>query len=339
MEEATTEGVQPQEDVAKILEPQTDKETQEELDLIHEAVGTGKGTVIPPKDIDDFAPSEVIEPEPEPEQEPEQEPESQEEPVTEEPTSQPVTSQAEPEKDDTGVYDQPTAVDPGDFKPRDYSFTVQTTDGKTRTFKTLEDVESFETQIDGDSALISPGQFSLFNRKSSLMEKGVADDRYRYDQSKEAWEAERAQQEARDQYNLQWYNEANYLRKTGKLPSMSDELSTADWRDPEVAKQPAVKETIAIYDWMEKENNQRMAAGLPPEFSLVSAYNAMQLDAIKNGERDEENRAKTASRKQGARVSGKTPYVPTNDTRKGMIVGPQRGLDALMADYAASQEY
>lgn len=236
-----------------------------------------------------------------------------------------------PETDETGVYTPPTATDPGEFKPKDYSFSIQTTDGKTHKISSPEDAESFATQLDEHPELITASQFLTLGRKTATMEQNLARDQESYDQAKVKFEEEQTQATNREQYLTQWQGEINYLRQKGELPAITNELNNADWTDPKVAASPGVKEALAIFKWMEEENNNRMAVGLPPDLSVVSAFNTMQLEAIRNEEKDTLSREKEATRKRGAMVGGKAPYTPSN-TPKGTLVGPARGLDDLATE-------
>jgi hypothetical protein len=242
-----------------------------------------------------------------------------------------------PEADEAGVYAPPTVEDPGDFKPKDYSFTVQTTDGKAHKITSVEEAEALASRLDTNPELISASQFLTLGRKTAFMEQGIAADRQVYDKAKEEHDAQDAQTQTREQYLTQWQAETNYLRSKGGLPPITDELNNSDWTDPKIASQTGVKETLAVFKWMEEENNRRIAAGLPPDLSVVSAHNAMQAEMKETAERDEDNAERSVNRSRGAMVGRKAAFIPDNKPA-GKLVGAARGLDDLMTDaYYAAQ--
>jgi hypothetical protein len=237
-----------------------------------------------------------------------------------------------PEKDEAGVYKEPTIEDPGDFKPGDYSFSITTTDGKTHNFATPADLDAFATTLDDNPELISASQFSLFNRKSALMEQGIASDKKEFDANKEKFDAEQNLQTTRNNMITQWNKEINYLAKSGDIPEISDENNKADWADPEVAKDPAVVARLALFKWMETENNKRMDAGLEPMKSILDAHNAMQLESMRGQEKKVADKAKEVRRAKGAMVAGPTSHI-SEEQPKDSIVGTGGSLDDLVAEY------
>lgn len=235
------------------------------------------------------------------------------------------------EPDETGVYAPVTVPDPGDFQPKDYSFSLQTTDGRTHKISTPEDAEQFALQLDTNPELISASQFLMLGRKTAQMEQGIATDRFAYDQAKTQHEAQAAQQVTRDQYLNQWQGEINYLQSKDQLPPVAPALNGADWTDPKVASEPGIKERLEIFKYMETENNSRMEAGLPPDLSIVSAYKAMVAEQWEAGVKEADNKEKGVRRSRGAMVGGKAPYEPAV-TSPGNLVGAPKGLDELATE-------
>lgn len=251
------------------------------------------------------------------------------------PLDQPAAELKE-EKDEEGVYEEPKTEDPGDFKPGDYSFEVKTTDGKTHKISAPEDIDSFAAKLDDDPELITASQFSIFNRKSALMEQGIASDKKEFDANKETFDKEQAVQETRESALKQWNNEINYLAKEGKLPDISEANNRADWSDPEVAKDPAVKARLDLLAWMNQENEKRMSAGLEPTKSLVDAFNNRRLEQIETKDKEQEKTDTQKRRERGSRVGGNAPYAPPPAT-KGSIVGTGGSLSDLVDEYMMSQ--
>lgn len=285
----------------------------------------------------DVTPNDVAEPEPEVAPEPEEEVEEAEEPETPEPGPAEAVAPPEPVPAAATPPVEPlTAIDPGDFKPGDYSFEVTTTDGKTRKIATPEDADKFAQELDDNPELISASQFVSFNRGVTKMDVGVEGDQKAWQEMKEGYETQEKAEELRQKTVAQWDKEINYLRERGDLPKGSADLNNANWSDPKVAADPSVKAVKELFDWMEAENNRRMGVGLEPVQSVVDAFNSKQLEDMRQQDKDRGNKEVSRRRSMGARVSGGSPYVPTN-TPKGSIVGTGGTLDDLLTDYQYSQ--
>lgn len=301
--------------------------SSEEQDAVEMYTGGGKGEVKPNPSFDE----EIV-----PEEESEQDVEIEEEPEVEEEIEEEVAAeesvQFETEEDKTGVYEPITANNPGDFQPGDYSFVVQTADGRSRRINSLEDAESLAKELDNNPELITASQFLSLGRKTALMEQGIANDRRVYEQQKEEYDFQASQAATREQYLTQWQGEINYLRQKGELPSIAPELNNADWTNPSVASQSGVKEAIELLKWMETENSKRIAAGLPPDLSIVSAHNSRQLENIRNADKEETTKQKDISRARGAMVGKRAPYSPGNESKKNAIIGTARGLEDLVTE-------
>lgn len=264
--------------------------------------------------------------------EPETEPETPETTPDEETTEE----TPEVESDETGVY-EPSKPDPGDFTPKqDYSFEVQTLDGKTVKIKTPEEAETFARRLDTEEDLLGAYQFTQFQRNVLKMDSGLDRERVEYQSQKEAFDQQQAQIEVRDQQVTQWNSEINYLRTKGLLPEITPEQNSSKWTDPENADVPAIKETLAIFKWMEQENNARREAGISEVTSAVDAFRLMKAEEAEAGV-DEERQQETAVRqKRGAMVEGNSSFGDPEQPA-GSIVGEGGSLQDLVREYSASQ--
>ena len=168
------------------------------------------------------------------------------------------------------------------------------------------------------------------------MEMNVESERKTFEANKANYEAEQALVNTRNEVIQQWDKEIKYLANSGEIPVISDKNNTANWADPEVAKDPAVKARTEIFKWMESENNKRLDAGLEPIKSVIDAHNAMQLEAMRNESRDIENKDKQTRRARGAMVGGDAPYVP-EASKPGNIIGEGGSLNDLVTEFYATQ--
>lgn len=218
-----------------------------------------------------------------------------------------------------------TVADPGDYQPADYSFEVTLADGNKvkvtspeEADKLADDPDNFET----------PRQLSDFLKKSVSMSNKLERD-------KEKWEAQKAtfdeQTEAENdrQKNIDSIaNEIGYLVSEGLLPEVAEEYKTANWQDPEVAKQPGVKEQMALLDYMVKENAKREKAGIKPLTSMLDAYNGWSRTEEQRKAADTAKAANDEKQKQGdarraasSRVASVSPSNQAAYVPKGIAVG------------------
>ncbi len=231
--------------------------------------------------------------------------------------------------DDTDQYTDPAPIltvdDPGDYQPADYSFEVTLAGGKTvkvtspdEADKLADDPDNFET----------PKQLNDFLKKSLTMQHKLDRDYEKWEAQKKTFteqlETETQRREAVDTIA----SEMSYLVDKGMMPKVDKQYIDADWSDPEVAKQPGVKEQIELLQYMVKENESRAKAKIKPLSSILDAYNAWQLDAKHQKEEadrkkaEEEHKAAGEARKQaGARVAGVSPSSQGTYTPKGIAVG------------------
>ncbi len=127
-------------------------------------------------------------------------------------------------------------------------------------------------------------------------------------------------------------NELNYLVDKGKLPAVAKKYQNANWSDPEVAKQPGVKEQVELLNYMAKENASRRRAGLS-DLTPSTALTEMRAEAAEKALKDGGDAAGEARRAAGARVAATTP-APVSAVPKGVSVGRNLGdlsnLSSLM---------
>lgn len=312
-------------------EPDLTPDQQEEQDALLMVNGNVKGEVKANRPLDEEITEETSEPETPSETPAEDETEAEEPTPSETEEETPKAPEPTAEPDEAGVYQPPSAVDPGDFKPGDYSFSIQTTDGKTHRISAPEDADALAASFDINPELISASQFMNLSRKTALMEQGIANDRKSYDQMKEQYDAQAAQQETVQQTYLTINNGFNYLQQKGILEPVPPELDKADIKWQEHTDNAAIKARLDILQYISEENARREAAGLPYSFDPIAAQTAMELEALRTQDRENNSREKTATRTRGAMVGKKAPYVPTSE-QPGVLVGPARGLDDLATE-------
>lgn len=218
-----------------------------------------------------------------------------------------------------------TIEDPGEYKPADYSFEVTLAGGKTIKVTTPEEADKLADDPDNFE---TPKQLNDFLKKSLTMQ-------HKLDRDYEKWEAQKKtfteQLETETQRREMVDNiasEMSYLVNKGMMPKVDKQYLDADWSDPEVAKQPGVKEQIELLQYMAKENAARAKAKVKPLGSVIDAYNAWQLDEKHQKEEaerkkaEEEHKAAGEARKAaGARVAGVSPSSQGSYAPKGIAVG------------------
>lgn len=239
-----------------------------------------------------------------------------------------------PEKDETGVY-SPPAPDPGDFQPTgNYGFEVTTADGKSVKINTPEEADAFARRLDTEDSLLTPYQFTQFNRAVLKMDSGIDRERVQYETQKEAFETQQAQEKIRNDQVVQWNNELNYLQAKGIIPAVPKAIDVPNgWtNNPENA---AVKARMDIFRWMEKENTDRRSAGIAEITSAVDAHSLMQAENQNSGVKEEKSREMTERRSRGKMVSGNSSFTPGNE-QSNSIVGEGGSLNDLVQEYSAS---
>lgn len=230
--------------------------------------------------------------------------------------------EAEEDDEPQVEYTEPEAVvtveDPGEYEPADYSFKVKNKDGKTVTIKTPEQANEF---AEDDDNFTSAKDLKDFLRLSQKMENNLERDKEQYDQKKAQYEEQTKAQAARTETINSIASEFDYLVTKGLLPKIDAKYKNADWSDPEVAKQPGVKEQIALLNYMASENETRAKVGVRPITSAVDAYNAWKLEQNDQDEAEEKRKAGEARRAAGARVAAASSGAPSAGMPKGIAVG------------------
>jgi hypothetical protein len=227
------------------------------------------------------------------------------------------------------TYSEPDAVitveDPGDYQPANYSFEVTLKDGKTVKVSTPEEAEKLADDPDNFE---TPKQLMDFINKQNKMNRNLDKDFDKWESQKKTFDEQSAAESERQQAVENYVNEFTYLMDKGLMPKIEEKYRDANWDDPEVAKQPGVREHVELLNYMAKENAARNKSKIKPLTSIVDAYNAWQQDdghkkaEAKRKEEEEAHQAAGEARKSaGARVAGvsasnQAPYVP-----KGIAVG------------------
>lgn len=243
-------------------------------------------------------------------------PEDEAEEVEEiEPEKEPETVEIEEVEEPDFI--ETSITDPGEFTPGDYSFEVTLPDGKILKINTPEEADEF---ADNDENFETAKQLKDFLSKAQKMEIRLDRDKTDYDDKKSKWDAQQTTNTERAAVVDNVAKGIDYLVSKGFIPAASDELKEKNWSDPEVAKQPGVKEQTELINYMVKENDVRIKAGLPPMTSIIDAYNAQQLDLSKTQAADEAKKAGQARKAAGARIAGTTP-APVSDVPRGIAVG------------------
>ena len=104
-------------------------------------------------------------------------------------------------------------------------------------------------------------------------------------------------------------NSFSYLETKGKLPAVPAQYAEADWSDPEVAKQPGVKERVELVNYMAKENAQRESLGLP-KMSPLEAHAELQNKALEEAQTQRTQKQADLRKKRGAMISGQSAPAP-----------------------------
>lgn len=223
-----------------------------------------------------------------------------------------------------------TVEDPGEFEPKDYSFDVTVYDEEGKNGKTIKvsSIDEWENLLEKDSNLGTAASLLKANRLAAKMEANTERDIDAYTQKKEAYEASLEAEQTRVDTSNQWSNEIAYLASKGELPPVDSKYVDANWADPEVAKQPGVKERIELLSYMRDENAIRIAAGLAPMRSVLDAFNAFQLDQAKKNTTTRATQAAEARKAAGARVAGTSPN-PVTVVPKGIAVGNPNAFNEL----------
>jgi len=209
-----------------------------------------------------------------------------------------------------------TVSDPGEFKPGDYSFSV-TVDGKTTKITSPEQAEEF---ADTNAEAFSAKDLIDFMRKANKMESGLENDKAKWESDVERYNSQSSAEKERQENISALASEIEYMISKGLLPTIAEEHKNANWSDPLVAKQPGVREQIELVNYMKKENDARVKAGVKPLSSMIDAFNAMKIEKGSKEATDVHERSARSRQAVGAKVSSVTP---TDGAKypKGIAVG------------------
>lgn len=209
----------------------------------------------------------------------------------------------------------PEVEDPGEFTPKDYSFEVTLADGSKHTIKAPEDADLLPDDADFGSLK----NFNQYMRNLSRMTYGIEADKRDYESKKEAFETHQEQAAELTKRVETMTAEVNYLVAKGKLPKVDPQYENADWNDPEVQKQPGVKETLELLEYRAKENVERAKLNLPP-MSVLEAANERELEGYRTKENDTKTKQNNQRKVKGAMVGGATS-TPAQNIPDDLIIG------------------
>lgn len=234
-----------------------------------------------------------------------------------------------PERQET-----PPPEDPGEFKPQDYSFTVTTynEEGKQPKTHKITSVEDWDRLLEGEPNFGSGAELLRAQRQATKMENGIESDQKEYDSKKKAYDEWKKADEHREQSIATFQAEINYLVQKGELPPVAKEYDQADWSDPEVAKQPGVKEQIALLNFMATENEARKKAGLSPITSILDAFNSFKLEQAKSQSAAKEKTDAQQRKEAGSKVASTSSAPVSGGAPQGIAVGRGGSLKDLGSD-------
>lgn len=226
-----------------------------------------------------------------------------------------------------------TVEDPGEFTPKDYSFqvTVFDSEGKNAKQVTIKSADQWDELLESDPNLGSAAALAKGLRLAAKMEGNTERDKAEFDAKKaefdEASEAEKTRVAALTSMEA----EINYLGENGDLPAVDAKYVNADWSDPNVAKQPGIKERIALLSFMRNENNRRTRLGLKPMTSVLDAFNAFERQNSKTQDVTTKRLAGEQRKAAGAIVAPSSASSSAS-APKGISVGRGGSLRDLAAN-------
>ncbi len=220
------------------------------------------------------------------------------------------------------VYQE--VADPGEFTPGDYSFEVTVFDAEGKNGKAVKvtSLDQWDELLESDPNLGNSAAVARAFRAQSKMERGQEDDKKAYDKQKVEYDQAVTDAGAREAQTEQWGKELDYLVAKGELPPMPKEfhVSTANWADPTVKAQPAVKAQLQLLDYFRAENASRQKAGLTPMSSLLDAYQGFAREQEKTQAKADRQQTNETRRNMGAKVAASAPR-PATTAPKGISVG------------------
>lgn len=216
--------------------------------------------------------------------------------------------------DKTQSEPAPQLEDPGEFKPKDYSFDVELADGTKLRITKPEDID----QLPSDADFGTPQNLMKVQAAFNKMVLGLDADKREWEASKAEFDKHQEESADLEQRVTSMINEMNYLETKGKLPKIDSKYEDADWADPEVAKQPGIAERLALLEYRAKENEERAKLGLSP-MSVLEAHLQMQQDAAEQHAADEKKKQAEITKAKGGMVVGPT-YTPPPSMPDDVIV-------------------
>lgn len=226
-----------------------------------------------------------------------------------------------------------TMEDPGDFQPKDYSFevTVFDAEGKAGKQVKISSPEAWDELLETDPNLGSAAALAKGLRLASKMETNLDRDKADFDTLKETFTKHTQEAESRVAATNNMVAEINYLIESKELPTIDPKYKDADWTNPEVAKQPGIKEQVALLTFMRDENNRRTRLGLKPMTSVLDAFNAYERANSKTQQISAQKLAGEQRKAAGAIVAPASPSAQTA-APKGISVGRGGSLRDLGAN-------
>lgn len=220
-----------------------------------------------------------------------------------------------------------TTEDPGEYVPADYSFEIQI-DGKTVKVTSTEQADQL---ADDNADKLDAKTLGRLIREGVKIDSKLEKDKAEWENKKAQYDAEKALEDQRQEQVTSIASEFDYLVDKGLLPKVPKEYQDEDWNDPEIAKQPGVKEHKEILNYLVKENKARAKAKVKPLTSVIDAYNAWKLDnnsqQAVQAQKEEGEKRKQA----GARVAGTTNTAQDYVSPKGIAVGDPSKLNSTSA--------
>jgi len=223
-----------------------------------------------------------------------------------------------------------TVEDPGEYVPADYSFEVTIKDGKK--VKITSEEQAREVAADSENFENAAQLMDLLNKTASMTSK-LEKDKDKWEERKAKFDEQSKTYQEREATVNSIASELEYLVDNGDLPKVPDEFKNADWTDPEVAKQPGVKEQIQLINYMVKENDRRAKHGIRPLSSAVDALDHMNKQKSKAQEEAARKAEGEARKAAGARVSAVSPNAAQPYIPKGIAVGDPNKVRSGVAQW------
>lgn len=222
----------------------------------------------------------------------------------------------------------PRLEDPGEFAPNKdgrYSFDVTLADGTSFRIEKPEDID----KLPPTPEFASVQDHARFNAAYSKMITGLEADKRDWDKAKGDFDVQESSEQEITDYIAGIENGMLYLEKSGKLPPLSPQYNdVAKWNDPEVAKQPGVKERLALVNFIAKENAARVPLGLP-KVTALEAFAELRNQAYEAQATQRTQKQNELRKQRGAMVTGASRPAPSARSTDGMIVGSGGSLSEL----------